>query len=68
MRSPSSLRSSGSAQPFLKRTTATVGDDGRFEATFDLSGVEPGVAFTVTVRADGETVDEAPGEVVADGN
>lgn len=60
------LRSSGAGQPFLKQATTTVGEDGRLEATFDLSSVEPGAAFTVTVRADGETVDEAPGEVVAD--
>jgi len=51
--------------PFLRRATATVEEGGTWEATVDLSGVEPGTNFTVEV-VDPEA--NAPGVVVrADG-
>lgn len=60
------LRSSGGDQPFVRQTPATVGPDGRFEAEFDLSSIEAGTSFTVTVAVDGDTLASAPGEVVDD--
>lgn len=59
------LRSSGSASPFIKQATTTVGKNGEFSVAFNMSDIKPGVEFTVTVVADGETIDEAPGEVAA---
>lgn len=56
------LRSSGE-HPFLKSESATVDDDGTFSAQFDLSGVESGTAFDVSVRHNGTTVIEADGRV-----
>ncbi|WP_168216238.1 DUF7827 domain-containing protein [Halorussus halobius] len=35
--------------PFLRRGTATVGEDGTWEVTVDLSDVQPGTNFTVDV-------------------
>ncbi|WP_276302420.1 BGTF surface domain-containing protein [Halorussus lipolyticus] len=35
--------------PFLRRSTATVQEDGSWEATFDLSGVPAGTNFTVSI-------------------
>lgn len=58
------LRSSDGDQPFIKQATTTVDGDGRFAASFDMSGIDSGVTFTVTVRHDGETVGETSGEVV----
>lgn len=48
----------------LKSSEVTVGDDGTGTATFNLSRVEPGASFTVTVRdsdatADGVVVNES---------
>jgi hypothetical protein len=56
------LRSSGE-NPFLMQEQVTIDEDGSFEATFDLSGVEPGSPVDATLRADGKTIDEASGEV-----
>jgi hypothetical protein len=56
------LRSSGE-NPFLMQERVTIDEDGAFEATFDLSGVEPGSPVDATLRADGEPIDEASGEV-----
>ncbi|WP_157971713.1 DUF7827 domain-containing protein [Halorussus litoreus] len=50
--------------PFLRRATATVGEDGSWEASFDLSEVEPGTNFTVDVA---EPEANATGVVVGDG-
>jgi hypothetical protein len=36
--------------PFLRRSTATVQDDGTWEATFDLSGVPEGTDFNVSIN------------------
>jgi hypothetical protein len=35
--------------PFLKRQTATVSEDGTWEASFDFSDVEPNTNFTVSI-------------------
>lgn len=49
--------------PFLKEETVTVGDDGTFGATFDLSTVVPS-DFTVRIVVDGTVLTEVDGEVV----
>ncbi|WP_158059361.1 BGTF surface domain-containing protein [Halorussus halophilus] len=69
------------ANPFLKRSTATVTEDGTWEATFDFSDVPAGANFTVSVddpranatgnvtgaQADGETAgNETAGETTAE--
>ncbi len=53
--------SSGAVEPVSRR--AVVGPDGRFSATFDLSGVPAGTRFAVAVLADGRTADVALGVV-----
>lgn len=58
------LRSSGD-QPFLKSQSASVDSDGTASAAFNLSGVEPGSEFDVTVSHDGTAVIEADGRVTA---
>lgn len=58
------IRSSGE-NPFLMSATATVDDDGAFEATFDMSDVPPGTTFEVVVHRDGARFLNATGEVVA---
>ena len=60
------LRSSNGDQPFVKQFQTTVGADGAFEATFNMSTIDPGPEFTVTVRVDGDTIDDAPGVVTND--
>lgn len=60
------LQGSG-GQAFVRQATATVREDGTFRATFDLSGIDPGASFTVTVVSDGEVLAEAAGEVVESG-
>ncbi|WP_436923446.1 BGTF surface domain-containing protein [Halosimplex amylolyticum] len=62
------LSSTSSSSPFLIQETATVGDDGSFEATVDLVGIDNGTTFRVTVRHDGETVASADGMVVGGEN
>lgn len=59
------LTSTGATTPFLRSATATVGDDGRFSAAVNMSAVDPGSTFEVTVRHDGDTLAIADGEVVA---
>lgn len=56
------LRSSGE-QPFLKSESTTVGDDGTFSAQFNMSGVESGTEFDITVSHNGTTAIEADGQV-----
>ncbi|MEF8915676.1 BGTF surface domain-containing protein [Natronomonas sp.] len=56
------LRSS-SENPFLMQRQVTIEEDGSFEAAFDLSNVEPGSPFEARLRADGEVIDDASGEV-----
>lgn len=52
--------------PFYKQQTVTVGDDGRWAATFDFSDLRAGDRFSVTVEAtDGAASANATGEVVA---
>lgn len=58
------LRSTGE-NPFLKSATATVEDDGTFEATYDMSGIDDGTTFDVVVHRDGERFMNTTGEVVA---
>lgn len=49
------LQSTGDTSPlFIKSETASVGTDGTFRVTFDLSDVEPPGRATATVVADGE--------------
>lgn len=54
------------ANPFFERQTATVSEDGTWEATFDLSGVPNGTEFNVTVaepeaNATGVVIEDAAG-------
>ncbi|WP_435181634.1 BGTF surface domain-containing protein [Halorussus sp. AFM4] len=50
--------------PFLKRQTATVSEDGTWEATFDFSDVPAGTNFTVSLA---ELDVNATGRVVSEG-
>ena len=60
-----SVRLSSTKFNVLKSRQVTVGDDGTGTATFDLSDVDPGVPFTVSVstnrdnRVEGVVVDES---------
>jgi len=58
------LRSSGE-NPFLVSAATTVGEDGTFRATFDLSGVDAPAAFEAVVVRDGETLATADGAIVS---
>ncbi|WP_415383176.1 BGTF surface domain-containing protein [Halosimplex sp. TS25] len=58
------VASTGGANPFLKSATATVTEDGRFTAGFNMTGIPSGTAFEVVVYHDGETLAVADGEVV----
>lgn len=54
------------ASPFFDRQTATVSEDGTWEASFDLSGVPNGTEFNVTVpepeaNATGVVIEDAEG-------
>ena len=55
------LRSSDGT-PFLKTRTVPVGEDGGYEATFDLGGVEAPTNATATVAVDGREI-TGPAEV-----
>ncbi|WP_123539354.1 BGTF surface domain-containing protein [Halosimplex salinum] len=57
------LRSTG-GNPFLVTSTATVAEDGRFDAEFNMTAVSPGATFEVTVRHDDDRIATADGEVV----
>jgi hypothetical protein len=59
------IRSAGGSSPFVFARTATVGDDGRFRAVYDLSSADPGTPIAVTVVANGTQIASADGEVVA---
>lgn len=59
------LRSSGSS-PFIRSTATTVGEDGRFAASFDLTAVSDGAEATLTVRGDGEQLADVPVRLVAE--
>ncbi|WP_372480358.1 BGTF surface domain-containing protein [Halomicrobium sp. HM KBTZ05] len=50
------LRSEESDQPFLRRDSATVQDDGSFAVQFDLSVVEPDSDAVAILYADGERI------------
>lgn len=58
------LRASGE-DPFLKSESATVENGGAFSAAFNMSGIEPGTEFDVTVTHNGTTLIEADGRVAA---
>lgn len=60
------LRSTNGSNPFLHSAETTVAEDGRFEATFDLSRVGGGTEFTAVVRSDDERIANATGVVVSD--
>lgn len=57
------LQSSGSS-PFLKSEEVTVGDDGQFEASFDLSGVEAGTDAKAGVYYNGTELASTSVEIV----
>lgn len=60
------LKSTGETSPrFFKTTTASVQSDGDFVVTFDLSELETGDTFSVTVQQGNQTVASAEGKVVA---
>lgn len=61
------LQSASNADnPFIKTTTATVAEDGSFQATVDLSTVEPPTDAELTLRtADAGTVATADAQVVS---
>lgn len=58
------LRSTGE-DPFLKSESATVESGGTVAAEFDLSGVDPGTEFDVTVSHNDTAVIEATGRVAS---
>jgi len=60
------LRSSGSATPFLRTADATVGADGTWTATVDLSSVSDQPTFVASVHHDGERLANASGRVVGE--
>ena len=57
------LRSAGGDHPFLKSTEVSVTEYGTFTATFDLSDVPAGTAFTVHARGDGQTLGRWDGRI-----
>lgn len=59
------MRSTGSS-PFLASRKTTVGEDGRFAATFDLAGMPDGANATLTVRVGDEALTEVPVRLVAE--
>ena len=58
------VRSTDSANPFLRQQSAVVRDDGTFAVTMDFGSVETGTTFDISVRHDGTTLTEVSGEVV----
>jgi hypothetical protein len=56
---------SSGGSPFLHQATTTVGDDGGFAATVDLSGVPENAAATVSVRHNGAELVNASARVTA---
>ena len=58
------LQSTGGS-PFLHQATTTVGDDGGFAATVDLSAVSENAAAAVSVRHDGAELVNASARVTA---
>lgn len=62
------LRNNGQGTKFLKAATGTVGEDGRFEVQYNMTGINAGSTFTVVVKHDGEVIAEAPGKVTESGN
>jgi hypothetical protein len=59
------VRSSESANPFLRSIDANVSEDGRFGAPVNLSNVEGDTAFTVTVLKNDTELLSADGRVAA---
>lgn len=58
------LRSTDESRPYLRSVTATVGADGAFRATFDLSGVPPETPLRAVVHRDGTTLARTTARVV----
>lgn len=52
------------SSPFIRQQSTTVREDGRFAVQFDMTMIEPGTAFTASVRQDGRVLDNATGTVV----
>jgi hypothetical protein len=57
------VRSTDSANPFLRQEPAVVQDDGSFAVTMDFASVEENATFQVSVRHNGTALTEVPGEV-----
>ncbi|MFC6862271.1 BGTF surface domain-containing protein [Halomicroarcula sp. GCM10025817] len=57
------VRSTDSANPFLRQEPAVVQDDGSFSVTMDFASVEENATFQVSVRHNGTALTEVPGEV-----
>ncbi|WP_382218295.1 BGTF surface domain-containing protein [Halospeciosus flavus] len=55
---------SSSGTPFIKSTTATVSQNGRFRTVLDFGGLSPGTEFTLTVRYNNSTLIEQSGVVL----
>ena len=52
------------SSPFIKQQSATVGEEGRFATQLDMTMIEPGTAFTASIRYDGRLLTNATGTVV----
>ncbi|NHN43221.1 hypothetical protein G9C85_16510 [Halorubellus sp. JP-L1] len=57
------VRSSDSANPFLRSSVATVDGDGTFDVTMNFDEVERGTEFEVSVHYNGTRLATAPGVV-----
>jgi hypothetical protein len=57
------VRSTDSANPFLRQQSAVVRDDGTFAVTMDFGSVETDTTFDIAVRHNGTTLTEMSGEV-----
>lgn len=57
------VRSSDSAQPFLRQTVGIVDEDGSFAASVDFDQIDRGVEFSAGLYHDGTELATAPGVV-----
>lgn len=57
------VRSTDSANPFLRQQPAVVRDDGSFAVTMDFGSAETDTTFEIAVRHNGTTLTEVPGEI-----
>jgi hypothetical protein len=59
------LQSTGPGTQFIKTTSTTIGEDGSYEAAFDMSGIDPDTRVRVELRHDGARLANTTGTVVA---